>query len=68
MVEVLSRKADSCVGNKGNPCFVLPKVSLPRFQKAVWFVAQLQSKKRNSRSSVECTCYLYLNFATFLGS
>jgi len=33
VVEVLSCKAGSCVANKENPCFVVPKVSAPRFQK-----------------------------------
>lgn len=33
MVDVLSCKADSCVANKENPCFVVPKVSVSRFQK-----------------------------------
>jgi len=33
IVEVLSCKADSCVANKENTCFVEPKVSVPRFQK-----------------------------------
>jgi len=33
VVEVLSCNADICVANKENPCFVVPKVSVPRFQK-----------------------------------